>query len=516
MKTKLFIFICIGAFFALSCNDNAHLNQQNYSYPFLKTNNLEEDTLSSVFHIAIGDIIGNVRIRHDDSQGQEKPVLFAGLDYTGAWTRDGSINVWNGANLMIPDVSKNTLLELLSTSSDGKAIIGGQYWDNIIWTIGAWNYYLVTGDKEFLTNAYVPIINTLRQREIFEFDSTLNLFRGPAVYGDGISAYDDYYTHTGEPNNGLWLSNIDKWAEANPNLKYPIGVGMPMMVLSTNAVYYYAYVILEKIEQELSMPVNSAWTQKATKLKLAINTHLWNTEKNTYYYYIDQRGKCDYQEGMGLAFAILFDIASEKQRENIFKNTYVSSAGIPCVWPSFPRYYNQELQSYGRHSGTVWTHIQGFWAEAAAKYGKSEIFKNELDDLTLNTFRDKQFQEIYHPVTGLSYGGLQEDGYVKDSIREWKSTDRQTWGATAYIRSIVYGMFGLNISEKGIQFKPCIPRDYENLRLLGIHYRNAILNIYVIGYGTKVASFSVNEHEDPSLFIPKDISGVQNITIKME
>ncbi len=511
-KIIVAFFICCSL---VSC-DKKTTTSEPWSLPMLKSNDIEDDTLSSVFHIAIGDVATNVRIRFNDSVGNEKPVLFAGFDYTGAWTRDASINVWNGAGLIVPDVAKNTLLEVLKTDPNGKKIIGGQYWDNIIWAVGVWNYYLYTGDKLFLKEAYEPIVNTIYEREKEEFDNTLNLFRGPAVYGDGISAYDDRYTATGEFTGDLWLSTIDKWAEANPTLKNPKGVGMPMMCLSTNCVYYEAYVILAKIEKELALAQSNTWNEKANALKTAINTHLWNAQKGTYYYYIDPWNKCDYQEGMGISFVLLFDIATSAQRDSIFKNIVVAPAGIPCVWPSFSRYFDTEKQSYGRHSGTIWTHIQGFWAQAAAMNQQSTFMQHEFDQLTRNTFRDKQFKEIYHPISGAIYGGLQEDGLVKDSIREWKSTDRQTWGATAYLRILFNGLLGMNFDEKGITFKPCITKEYKNLRVTNIHYREAILNIYVKGKGTKIKSFEVDGDMRTSAFISKEEKGKRSIIMTLE
>ncbi len=515
MKIRKFVLSYCAIFAIVSSSAYCQQNQ-HWTLPMLKTNNSEMDTVSSVFQMAIGDIATNVRVRHSAGMGQEKPLLFAGMDYTGAWTRDGSINVWSGAGLLIPDVAKNSLLELINTHAKGKVNIGGQYWDNIIWAIGAWNYYLYTGDIDFLKTAYPAIVNTLRCREKEEFDATLNLFRGPAVYGDGISAYDARYTETGEANGGLWLSNIDKWAEANPTLKNPVGVGMPMMTLSTNCVYYEAYSILPRMEKELKKQVNSEWKFKAEKLKTAINTQLWNKAKNTYYYYIDPWGKCDYQEGLGLSFVLLFDIATPEQREKVFRNAYVAPAGFPCVWPSFPRYTDGKNQSFGRHSGVVWTHVQGFWANAAAKYIKAEAFNHELKQLTANTFRDKQFKEIYHPITGQVYGGLQEDGFKKGWIREWKSTDRQTWGATAYTRMILFGLAGMNFDEQGVTFKPCVTFEYENLRLINLYYRNAVLDVYFKGHGTQVERFTVNGKVRKVPFISKNEKGKLQVVISLK
>jgi len=59
----------------------------------------------------------------------------------GVRTRDASINAWNGASLILPDVARNTLLSVLDRT-DGGVRIGGQYWDCIVWTTGAWHHYL--------------------------------------------------------------------------------------------------------------------------------------------------------------------------------------------------------------------------------------------------------------------------------------------------------------------------------------------------------------------------------------
>ena len=38
------------------------------------------------------------------------PVILAGLHYDTPWTRDAAINAWNGGSLILPEVSRNTLL----------------------------------------------------------------------------------------------------------------------------------------------------------------------------------------------------------------------------------------------------------------------------------------------------------------------------------------------------------------------------------------------------------------------
>jgi len=483
--------------------------------PLLKSNNVELDTLSSVFHIAIGDLLTNIRMRHTAEQGKEKPILFAGFDYTGAWTRDASINIWSGAGLLYPEIGKTTLLEVLKTDENKDTIIGGQYWDKIIWTIGAWNLYLYHGDKSFLKTAYQASVKTLAQLEKDEFETKMGLFRGGAVYGDGIAAYDDEYAHTGEYHeHGPWLSNVDKWPEANPEMKAKTGWGLPMMTLSTNCVYAQVYDILPKMEKELLLSETKSFEDKSKAIKAAINTHFWNKEKGQYDYYIDPWKTCDAQEGLGIAYALLFGISSPEQTEKTMQNTVVEPGGIPCVYPSFSRYLDKEGKHFGRHSGSVWTHVQGFWAHAAAVNGHVDAFNHEFSTLTNHTLRDMQFREIYHPKTGVAYGGLQEDGFKKGWIREWKSTERQTWGATAYLRMVFNGLFGMNFSEKGIDFKPVVPKEYENLRLVGIPYRYAILNLYLKGKGNKIKSFKLNGKE-AAPFVPENSRGEYRIEMEI-
>ena len=54
-------------------------------------------------------------------------ILNAGARYDGNWTRDLSINVWNGFPLLQPEISKNSLLHLLEDNE--QEYIGAEYWD---------------------------------------------------------------------------------------------------------------------------------------------------------------------------------------------------------------------------------------------------------------------------------------------------------------------------------------------------------------------------------------------------
>jgi glycogen debranching enzyme len=469
-------------------------------FPEMKTSN---PAVNRAYRIAMGDLLGNIRMFRDGLLDQPQPVLLAGLDYDTPWTRDAAINVWNGLSLFWPNVSRNTLLAVLERKQD-KLYIGGQYWDAIIWTMGAWAYYLHTGDRGFLALAFDAVKNSLERFEREEFDIQLGLFRGPAVYGDGVAAYPDHYS----PGN---TSSILDWVKANPGKKAHSGFGIPMMALSTNCVYAQAYRIADRMSRELGLESDSIYGESADALAVNIQKNFWNPEQGTFNYIVDPEGICDFQEGLGHAFAILFDLTSDEQARSVLLKQYATSAGIPCVWPTFPRY--SALGGFGRHSGTVWPFISGFWGEAALKHGRADLFEREFIILTASINRDGQCAEIYHPETGEIYGGLQEGGSGPVEM-DWVSCARQSWTASAYLRMLLTGVFGLRFSVEGITFLPYLPADTDHMHMSRISYRSCTLDLTVEGRGGRVAEFLRNGSRTQP-FLPADLHGEQRIQLRV-
>ena len=464
--------------------------------------------VDQAFRIALGDIAGNVAPFHDGLLDTPAPVILAGLDYDTPWTRDAAINVWNGAGLLAPAVSRNTLLSVLRRDGNGgNAIrVGGQYWDAIIWVTGAWAYYLYTGDREMLALAHEATLNSLAYFEATEFDADTGLFRGAAVYGDGVAAYPDRYATGG-------YGGIDHWAEHNPDKKHPVGEGVPMQTLSTNCVYYSAYLLANRMAAELGRPRDEQLANKAASLRKAINEKLWMAAAGRYRYFIDPWGGSDEQEGMGLSLAILLGAADEQRAAAIFDSAHVTPAGFPCVWPTYPRYQKDDPSAIGRHSGTVWPHIQGFWGCAAAAHGRTNLFAHELNCLTAHASRDAQFTEIYHPETHLPYGGVQECSREEDpsGLFRWHSCRRQTWSATAYVRLVLMGLLGMRFDETGLSFAPCVPEGFGEIRLTGLTWRDTVLDITLAGTGRRVESLTLGDA--PVERIPAALVGTHSVCV---
>ena len=419
----------------------------------------DHEELTRAFQLALGALTINTRHLKQGLLTAPAPCVMAGLEYTTPWTRDAAINVAQAVALLDPEVAKNTLLCVLE-EEDGRVVIGDQYWDRIIWSLGAERLWRITKDADFLRLAYEAIRNTMEICIREEWDPADGLFRGPAVYGDGVAAYPEKY------RNPSGASGILRWSEEHPEERVPTGFGIPMKALSTNCVYVRAFRILAEMAKALGLD-EGEWTERAENLKEAVNRVFWNPAAGTYDYLAYE---CGAQEGLGLSFAILFEIADEEQTKSMIEHVHLTGHGIPCVWPSFAPY--DAMGGYGRHSGTVWPHVQGYWAKAMLKAGRGDLFARELFSLAHHAVRDQQYAEIYHPDTGEIYGGLQEGGA---EILTWHSCSWQTWSATALLAMVLDGIFG--ITEDGQAGTAYLPEGLERASLRGLRVQGRRIEI---------------------------------------
>ena len=468
----------------------------------------ENPKITRAFRIAVGDLATNILPCNLGLIDGSVDAVMAGLDYDFPWTRDAAINSWNGVSLLFPEIARNTLLSMVEKVDGELRINLHQYWDAMIWTTGAWHHYLYTGDKEFLKIALEATRNTLRYLEKNEWNEKLSLFRGAAHHADGTSGYPIVYRIG---NDGKGSTCIGDWPEANPDKIHPVGYGIPMHALSTNCIYYNAYKLVELMAKELGEELEEKWRNKAEKIKNAINQHFWSIENDNYCYLIDPLGDCDHQECLGLAYSLLFDIADDEKTEKVLKKIKIVPAGIPVGWPDFPRYEKIPGNHFGRHSTCVWPPFEAMFASAAAKNNRTGILMHVVNTLAEFACRDLQFAEVYHPMTGEIYGGVQE--WNGDLEYEWKSCDRQTWSATAFVRLLLLDVIGMNFTVDGIEFKPQIEENLSPLFVKNINYRKMDLDIEISGAGNKISEFYINGELLENAFLSADSEGKKKIKI---
>ena len=133
------------------------------------------------------------------------------------------------------------------------------------------------------------------------------------------------------------------------------------------------------------------------------------------------------------------------------------TARRPGPFWNTPMFRSKASPAYGRLFRPTAAAVSGataarygriFWALAALKAGREDLFAHELSALARHAVRDGQFAEIYHPVDGRIYGGIQDGG---GEYLEWHSCEKQTWSASALIAMILYGLFMPEAEKKELK-----------------------------------------------------------------
>lgn len=442
--------------------------------------------IDKVFSIAVKTLNDNVK----DS------LIHAGGTYGGEWTRDISINAWNAANLLLPEVTE---FSLWNVTTDNRNYIGHEYWDKIIWVIGAFDHYQLTQDDKFLRQIYITSSNTIKELEEKEFDVSFGLFKGPSVFNDGIAGYE-------EPvyEKGINSSHV---------MSYP--GSKDIKCLSTNCIYYKAYELLAEMSLLLNDDAkHDEYKKKADKLKENIRHIFYNKHNNKLYYLIDKNGnRHDFQEGLGVSFSILFGILSKDEALKLVDKIYISPNGIPSIYPSFKRFSKEHP---GRHNVMIWPFVNAFWADAVLKIGRTDLFINEMEKLTrLVLLSNDCFYELYNPYTGRASGGWQTGRET-----EWESVYKQTWSATGYLRMFFKCILGISYDEKGLHISPesGLIKYFGFSRLTGLKYRGAVINISREGQGSCIKSISVNgiKYNDNNVILSPSLACMYDIKLNME
>ena len=398
-------------------------------------------------------------------------MIRAGGGYPTPWTRDAAINTMNAACFLEPEVAKNTLWAVCERVDDKLCFqMDKQSWDKIVWATGAWYYYLTTGDLAFLKDAYECVKNSLEIMEETQYNPQYGLFTGGSFFNDGITGYPKRLHQEG--NRASFVK------------RHPETAGI--MTLSTNCLYYNAYMLLAEMVKLIGKDEDkaAAYLEKAAVVKSAINKYLWSDELGRYGYFIYPDGELDpSQEGCGLSFAVLFGLCDEKQAESIVNNVVISDLGLVSIWPPFEGISSVEMPI--RHNNLIWPFVNGFFADMAAKCGRADIVKSELFNLTKLALATNGFYEIYNSVTGEPDGGWQIGIH-------WESIPDQTWSATGFIRMIVYALFGMKLEQDGISFVPCIPDGMEEIQLKGLRVRDVEMDLVIRGKDAEGARIMIN------------------------
>jgi len=411
------------------------------------------------FELALSELSQN----HVDEGGLH---LIAGSAWESTWTRDTSYTASLAGALLSPKASMASLRKSTSTVPDIGTVwlqdecghFGG--WpaltDSIVGAQGAWSVYLATGDHDFLSWARNVTRNTLRRAENDVYDRKSHLFRGCSSFMESNSGYPAKYSNTGS-------------------------LVAQTKALSTNMLYYIGYKVAASMVRELDGKKDEIqeFEKKAAKLRDAIRSEFWLSDKGYYSYFQDENGQpVEQMEGLGESLTLLApQFESDADRiDSIFAKTFRSSMGIPCLWPPFGSAANSADFTEEYHNGRVWPFVQGYWAMAAARHGRVDVFNEEMDKLVQLSKLQNTFAEYYNP------DGSFADGHA-----------RQLWSDAGFLSMVYHGLFGIVLEPNSMRFSPVKPHGMmQTIFLKNVKYRGTKLDVYVTGTGSKIKSFKVD------------------------
>lgn len=377
-------------------------------------------------------------IERNTVSSRGRRVLRAGGGYPDPWTRDAAINTWQAAAWLCPDVAADTLRAVCEP--DGSVVADDdQWWDQVIWIVGAHQLAMVTGDADRARSAYDVGVATLHRLDERHLGAD-GLYRGPAVMADGITGYPPELHDPGR-------------ADASFVLDHP--AAREVRCLSTNATYVWALRCLGELAAVVGADP-APWSARAADLAGRVREAFWIEDEGRFGYLLADGVLDSHQEGLGLALAILSGTATPAQARATVSGVVRAPRGLPAVAPHFAGYDDARP---GRHGGALWPMIMGVWAEAVAAAGDRAGFGTELDLLAaLFDGPEPSFWEVYHPVTGEPDGGWQTG-------RHWGSEPDQTWSATTFIGTVLYGLAGLRPAWDGLSWHPCLPSGLGDVEL---------------------------------------------------
>ncbi len=421
--------------------------------------------IDALYNLSLEEI--KLNIRPDNA-------FMAGEEWYGVWTRDISYSILLSLAAIEPEISKNSLMQKVS---DGKIIqdtgTGGSWpvsTDRTTWALAAWEVYKVTGEEEWLKNAFSIIKNTVEDDLKTILDPATGLFYGESSFLDWR-----------EQTYPAWMDSSDIYKSR---------------CLGTNAVHYRTYRILEQMAEILGEPAEH-YREIARKVKDGINKYLWVPEKGYYGQFLYGRGYSSLSpraEALGEALTVLLDIADEDRQEEVIRNNPVVPFGCPSIFPQIP-----DIPPY--HNNGIWPFVQAYWNWAAAKRGNEQALMQGLGAMYRQAALFLTNKENLVAGTG-DYSGTTIN------------SNRQLWSVAGNLAMVYRIFYGMQFEPGGLIFRPFVPEAYAGMRQLNnFRYRNAELKITLRGWGNGVREVFLDGQPLQEARISGDLRGKHELEI---
>jgi len=427
----------------------------------------DQPLVDALYRMSLEELLLDIR---------EDGALMAGKKWEGIWTRDISYAALLSLALLAPEATEKSLRAKVD---DGRIVqdtgTGGSWpvsTDRVTWALAAWELYTVTGDREWLEDAYGIIERSVRADLENVYDERYGLFRGESSFLDWR-----------EQSYPSWMSPRDIYVSLN---------------LATNAVYARTFDILAEMAERLDNP-HETWRDLADRTAEAIDDHLWQPERGYYAQYLYGRHhlrRSPRSETLGASLTILFDVASEQRARTMTESLPTLVWGPPCFYPQI-----SEIPSY--HNDGIWPFVVSYWTWASAEAGNVLSVQHGLGSLYRASALFLTNKENMVASTGRPEGTE-------------LNSDRQLWSVAGNLATVYRVFFGMTPTPEAIELDPLVPRPYGGTRRIeGLAYRGATWTVELVGYGTEVASVTRDGEPVEKPRMPADLEGEHSLTIEL-
>ena len=425
----------------------------------------------------ISDALYNMALEEMERAVEPDSTFRTGKEWAGVWTRDISYSIILSMAYLQPQVAKNSLLRKVDKR---KRIIQdtgtGGAWpastDRMIWAVAAYELYKVTGDKDWLQQAYEIVKNSIDDDMKNVYDAATGLVKGESSFLDWR-----------EQTYPKWMQPADIYESE---------------CLGTNAVHYQANMVLSQMAMLLNKNTEAAkYKGNAAKIKTGINTYLWLPLKGYYGQFLYGRNNkilSPRAEALGEALSVVFDIADAGKQPQVVASVPITNYGISCIYPQIPG-----IPPY--HNNAVWPFVETYWLWAAAKVGNE---KSVMESIAA----------IYRPAAMFL---TNKENFVADNgdfLGTQINSSNMLWSLSGNLSIIHKVIFGIHLNDNSIVFKPFVPKTMDGKRsLTNFKYRGAVLNIKMEGYGSTITSFTLDGKPIANATIPATLKGTHDIKI---
>lgn len=437
------------------------------AYPQLSTPNMLH---RAVYNMGLDEMVNAV---------EADTTLRTGKEWAGVWTRDVSYSILLSMAYMQPEASRISLEKKVDrlgrivqdTGSGGAWPVSS---DRQIWTVAAWEVYKVTGDRDWLKFSCEVAKRSLETDAAAIYDRTTGLVRGETSFIDWR-----------EQSHPKWMQTADIYST---------------LTLSTSIVHSQAWKSLAGMATALGKKKEAAeYLKRASVIDEGVNKYLWMPDKGYYAMYLygrDNQILNPRAETLGESLAIVWGVADKQRAVSITEHNPVTPFGPGIFYPQIA-----DMPAY--HNNSLWPWVDAWWTIANAKAG------NEQGVL----------QGIGAIVRPAALFCTNKENFVLDNgdIATELNSSNMLWCLAGNLAITHKVLFGIGYTASGLEFAPFVPEVLGQTRsLTGFKYRDAILNITVEGFGSKIKTFTVNGKASAPFLPASKAKGVLDIKIVMD